>query len=97
MKHNGREIIIEYLPFPKKAQGACSGIIGECQTCYIILIDSTRHPLQQRHTLGHELAHLFLNHLEEHHRPVREKEREANKLAWYYYRKYKAGDLEAGP
>lgn len=90
MTHNGREIVVEYIPFPKGVQGYVKGAVTERTTDYLILIDSTRHPQAQRHTLGHELAHIFLNHFNQPGRPVKDQEREAKRDAWHYYRQYKA-------
>ena len=94
MTHNGREIEIMYQAFPQELRGRVTGLTSaKFEGKYIILIDSTRPPLQQRFTLGHELAHICLNHFEQPDRPVREQEREANRQAWNYYRMYKAGQL----
>ena len=87
MKHNGKDIIVKYLPFPESVQGYCSGLVTECDTRYIVAIDSTRSKQKQRHTLGHELAHIYLNHFSD--RSIAEQEREANSKAWHYYRIYK--------
>ena len=95
MTHNGREIQIRYQEFPQEIRGAVYGITtAKVEGLYIILIDSTRHPITQRQSLWHELAHVFLNHFEQHDRPLKEQEREANKKSWEYYRRYKAGTLE---
>lgn len=95
MTHNGKPVEIRYQEFPQELQGAISGIVtAKFPQKYIILIDSTRPPLVQRHTIGHELAHLYLNHLDDHDRPVMDQEREANARAWEFYRRYRAGDLE---
>lgn len=85
---------VRYEEFPKELRGGILGFTtAKFNDCYIIAIDSTRHPLTQRHTLGHELAHIYLDHLEQPGRNVREQEREANRAAWYFYRQYKAGNL----
>ena len=98
MKHNGRIIEIRYQDFPLELQGAIPGFVtAKFEDRYIIVIDSTRAAIVQRHTLGHELAHIFLNHHDQHDRPIKEQEREANDHAWHYYREYKSGRLEAGP
>ncbi len=94
MIHHGKPVEIRYIAFPEEVQGACGGFLTESSTKYIIAIDSTRAPLQQRQTLGHELAHLFLDHLEQRDRPVMIQEAEAREMAWTYYRAYKSGALE---
>ena len=89
MQHKGKEVKVKYLPFPLEVQGKCTGFLSERTSCYLIGIDSTRTPQQQRHTLGHELAHLFLDHLDRHDQPIADQEAEANRMAWYYYREWK--------
>ena len=87
-RHNGKEVIIDYIPFPENLQGVVYGMISEDRDSYIILIDSTRHPLMQRRATGHELAHLCLDHLH-NGKPAAENEREANARSWEFYRRYK--------
>lgn len=94
MTYNGKQIVIDYIPFPENIQGCVYGMIAEGKTSYIILIDSTRSALTQRRAIGHELAHLYLNHFQSG-KPVAEKELEANKRAWDFYRQYKSGTLPA--
>lgn len=97
MTHNGKPVEILYQEFPQELRGEITGLVtAKFQDKYIILIDSTRHPITQRQTLGHELAHIFLNHLDQHDRPIKEQEQEAGRATWYYYREYKAGRLGAG-
>ena len=92
MQHNGKKVEIIFMAFPEDAQ-CVPGLLMESRACYKILIDSTRPPQTQRHTLGHELAHLYLDHLDQHDRNIWEQEREANQYAWKFYREYKAGRL----
>ena len=95
MTHNCKEVRIKYLDFPEGIKTMPGFLTGSSDLAYwCIAINSRMHPQTQRHTLGHELAHLFLNHLDQHDRTVMEQEAEANKFAWHYYREYKAGRLE---
>lgn len=97
MTHNGKTVEIRYQEFPQELRGEIPGLVtAKFSDKYIILIDSTQHPIVQRHTLGHELAHIYLNHLEQHDRPIKEQEREAGREAWHYYREFKAGRLGTG-
>ena len=95
MTHNGKEVRIKFIPFPEGIETLPGFLTGSCKIDYwLIAINSRLHPLTQRHALGHELAHLFLDHLEQD-KPIWEQEAEANKMAWYFYREYKAGRLES--
>lgn len=85
---NEKEVLIDYIPFPENVQGFVYGMIAEQKHRYIILIDSTRCGLVQRRAIGHELAHLCLNHLH-NGKPAAENEREANARTWEFYRRYK--------
>jgi Zn-dependent peptidase ImmA (M78 family) len=87
-----KTIRLVYLPFPESIRGKLQGIAEKNKEGFIIAIDSTRAPLIQRRTLGHELAHIFLNHYEQA-RPVALQEKEADFRAWEFYRAYKAGNL----
>lgn len=89
MEHNGKPVKITYLPFPVEVQGSIPGFLMECKTCYKIGIDITQPLQRQRHALAHELAHLYLDHLNQHDRPVMEQEAEAHRQAWHFYRKWK--------
>ena len=93
MKHNGKEIRIKYLVFPIEVQGAVAGFTREFENSYLVGIDSTRAAIVQRHTLGHELAHIFLDHIDQHDRSVMEQEAEADREAWNYYRAYRDNRL----
>lgn len=95
MTYKGRNIEIRYKVFPEEVQGYCSGFVSaKFKSKYIVVIDSTRTPLHQRKALGHELAHIFLDHLYQKDRPIPEIEAEAERNAWKYYRLYKAGALD---
>ncbi len=94
MKHNGKEIRIKFFEFPIEVQGSVRGFAKAFDNSYTIAIDSSRAEIVQRHTLGHELAHIFLNHHEQD-RPVMEQEAEADREAWNYYRAYRDNRLNA--
>lgn len=106
MTHKGKAVQIRQVAFPVECHNVVYGFLTEDQTGYYIYIDKDRHPLQKRRALGHELAHLFLDHLEQDPTIItttdgqtitnkRNKaiETEANREAWKYYRLYKAGQL----
>lgn len=93
MTHNGKPVRIEYAPFPAALRDAVKGISSADPSGYFILIDSTRGAQQRRHTLGHELAHVYLNHLEGAGTALADAEREARANAWRFYRLYKQGLL----
>jgi hypothetical protein len=96
LSHNGKSIKIKYVSFPKELQGFAGGFVSEKRDSrYLIVIDRTRIPLLQRKALGHELAHIYMNHFDQDKRPVQDIEKEANINAWKYYRLYKSGSLEA--
>lgn len=94
MQHNGKEVKIKYVPFPLDIQGKIFGALKECSDYWLIVIDSTRCKLHQRKTLGHELAHLFLDHLDQFDRDIRDIEWEAQKMSWTFYKAYISGLLE---
>ena len=95
LTHNGKEVVIEYTPFPESIRGKVKGFLSASVKfdCWLICIDSELSPQAQRHCLGHELAHLFLDHLDSK-KPIPEIEAEANRRAWEFYRAYKNGKLE---
>lgn len=95
MQHKGKEVRIRYLPFPATVQGSIFGFLSERNSCYLIGIDSTRTRQKQRQTLGHELAHLFLDHLDRHDLSIKELEAEADEMSWYYYSAYRSGIIES--
>lgn len=90
--HDGKRVKIMFLPFPVEA---CGGFLTDCGEHWLIGINCDRCALLQRHSLGHELAHLFLGHLDDDQRgrPIREVEAEADVLAWSFYRAYRDGTL----
>ena len=88
MEHNGKPIEVRYQEFPQELRGVVKGLAtAKFESKYIILIDSTQHAQTQRYTLGHELAHICLNHFESK-KPIADLEREASERAWEYYRLY---------
>jgi len=90
-----RKVKIIRTPFPEIIQGNVYGVLTENRTKdgFLIVIDSSRAPIVQRHTLGHELAHLFCDHFYSG-REINDMERESNSLAWHYYRLYRDGMLQ---
>ena len=88
MKHNGKEIVIEYDAFPDGVRKLIKAYVAEDTDAYLIGIDTHNAAIVQRFALGHELAHVFLGHLDSS-KPKAVQEREANKNAWKYYRLYR--------
>lgn len=102
MTHNGKEIRIIYASFPVKT---CGGATIRRPAEYLVLVNESVTPIQQRHALGHELAHIYLGHLEKAAGLAADSagivedyalECEANRHAWAFYRAYRDGDLQAG-
>ncbi len=93
MRHNGKKIRIKHVDFPIDLQGIFGGFAIVDKEEYFIGIDSSRAGIVQRYVLGHELAHVFLNHHEQHDKPIAEQEAEARKEAWNYYRAYRDNRL----
>lgn len=90
MKHNGKTIEIVFAPFPK---GKIHGAVKECSDRYLIVIDSACCRIAQYKALGHELAHVFLNHFDTE-KLIMEVEAEARARSWEFYHLYKSGALE---
>ena len=84
MTHNGKSIRIVYLPLP----GQVHGVTAESDKDYLVAINEQSAAITQRHTIGHELAHIFLDHFD-NSKPIQDVEREANREAWHFYRIYK--------
>lgn len=84
MKHNGKEIKIVFMQLPESVYG----VTLDSNDGLIVFINNSASSIVQRHAIGHELAHIFLDHFSSN-RQLRELEREANKAAWYYYRVFK--------
>jgi len=85
---SGQPVRIIFADFPQDIQGKVRGVTRATAKGYTVLIDSSRPAQTQRHTIGHELAHIFLKHFEISS-DIAAIEREANKKAWHYYRLYK--------
>ena len=92
LTHNDKEIVIEFTKLPETVNGITGDI--EDSGYYLVLINSAKTPQRQRRAIGHELAHIFLDHFAQGERPLQEIEREANKRAWEFYRAYKNERLE---
>ena len=88
MTHNGKEVRIVYLALP---DGVC-GAANEDDDYYLVVINQSLADITKRRALGHELCHVFRDHLAGD-RPIREVEEEADRLAWDYYRAYRDNRL----
>lgn len=91
MIYKGKTIEVNKLDLPAGIFGATA--CNEAEAKYQVYINGSVAGIVQRHTLGHELAHIFLGHFESD-LPLWAKEREAEEKAWDYYRAYKAGLLD---
>ncbi|MCR4606690.1 MAG: ImmA/IrrE family metallo-endopeptidase [Oscillospiraceae bacterium] len=95
MTYKGKTIVLLDEDIPQKLKRLFRGITIVCADEYIIVIDRAAAPIVQRFILGHELAHIYMNHFDRKHNHVdgllrdKECERQANKQAWYYYRLYR--------
>lgn len=85
MNCKGKNITVHFEPFPEQLRGVISGIVVDCGNQWAVSIDSTRSRQRQRMALGHELAHIFLGHLDNAARTTAFQEAEARRFAWYYY------------
>ena len=87
---DGKRITFQQVPFPKIAQGIIFAATADLGNEYRVTLDSTRPRRDQRRSLGHELAHVFLGHFE---RPKgtdpEELEEEANRTAARFYVAYR--------
>ena len=90
MHKNGKPIEIRFESFPEDLRGKIYGLSKDTGRSYLILIDSTQDTQTQRRAIGHELAHVFLNHHGQTGRPVKELEKEAAEMATHFYREYEA-------
>lgn len=101
MQHNGKEIEIKYTDFPDNIHGFVRGFVLDDGKTYLICVDNRNAAITKRFTLGHELAHIYLNHEmpnlsaynAELRKELRSIEHEANKAAWNYYRAYRDNRL----
>lgn len=90
-----RSVKIEFAPFPERFRGIIRGyatVITEREK-YLIVVDSTRAPIVQRRTIGHELAHVFRGHFDTK-LSIEFVEKDASRHAWEYYRLYRDGLLD---
>ena len=76
-------------PFPPEVGTSCNGICIEVDDGYILAVNVNACDLHRRHAFGHEMAHIVLDHLNQHQRGILEIEAEANAIAWDMYRKYR--------
>ena len=88
----GKPVKIVYKAFPQQLQGKVRGLTSARPDCYLVIIDNSRPAEDQRQTLGHELAHIYLNHIDSS-RPTKELEREANERAGEFYSLLREGLL----
>ena len=86
MTHNGKRIIIYRVHFPEEIRENVRGMVSEDTDKYYILINSTLSEEEQQHALGHELAHIFLGHVDQGRANDPEAEAEADHEAEKYYR-----------
>ena len=72
------------------------GFVTERKEWFVILINKSLCPLMKQRTIGHELAHLMLGHLEQPTETfsLQAAETAAERQAWHYYSKYKKGDFK---
>lgn len=89
----GKTIEIYYAPIPDQDGIRTRGMAYKEDGVYKVFISTSISIIQQHHTLGHELAHVFCGHLEEKDPDRTAQEREANQKAWDYYNAYVSGDL----
>ncbi len=72
---------IYYVPFPESCRGAVKGMCQQLSADrFRILIDSSLTELQQRESLAHEKAHIYLFHFDSD-LPIEELENEADEIA----------------
>lgn len=83
----GKDIVIYRTIFPEQLRSRVRGMTERDGDVYSVLIDGSQPDAVQQHTLGHELAHIFLNHFDEN-RTGKAAEDEADAAAGYYYSKY---------
>lgn len=73
---------IRYKPFPAELHGEICGMVGgKPGGMLTVLIDSTLSDEEQKRTLKHELAHIFLEHLNQEDRTYKDVEAEADAAA----------------
>lgn len=84
---DGKPVTFRLLPFPPEAQGIGGGTVATAAG-YLIAINSNRPRRDQRRALGHELSHIWKRHFDRPEEPIEQIEREANRNAARYYRRY---------
>ena len=94
--HNDKYVRVLFRHFPKLDDEAVSpmdgAIIQDNKTTDIIIFINTDRPLhEQQITVGHELAHLLENHLEEENRytDIVKLEKAADADSQYFYKWFK--------
>lgn len=89
MTRNGKRIIIYHFPIPEgQTSEDLHGLVGEDANKYYILVNSSLTEEEQQAALGHELAHIFLGHLDDERSNDQEAEAEADREAGKYYQLY---------
>ena len=103
--HHNKPIRIKYTEFQEEIRGNITGFTVGGKEDYLVVIDSTLPQEQQQYVLGHELAHIFLNHFDNgggaeirkvaagEYTVPEELEAEAYRNAWNYYNLYINGKL----
>lgn len=86
-----KQFELVFYPFPCEHIGGC--LTTNSDGSYLIVINSSLDEEQQHLSIGHELAHLFLNHLESD-LPSSTKEEQAEKYSKFYYNLWKEGTFD---
>ena len=90
---HGRTVEIYYVPFPDEEGTVTRGLAVKDKEMYKIYINSGISRILQKHTLGHELAHVFCGHLDTENPDRAAQEKEADQKAWDYFDAYTHGKL----
>ena len=85
---DGKEIRVVFATFPK-GEGDIHGGTVLTPEGYLIAVNSNSPRRKQRHTLGHELAHIFLAHFDLATGTLRKIEKEADAAAYRFYLRYR--------
>lgn len=91
--YNGRAIDVIVKSFPPAIQGKVKGAATIDGNRYIVMVDGSRTAQEQRLTIGHELAHIYLGHLDDPGGDVAGMEAQAAALAPRYATQYERGQL----
>ena len=89
----GRTVEIYYVPIPDEEGTVTRGLAVKDKEMYKIYINSGISRILQKHTLGHELAHVFCGHLDTENPDRAAQEKEADQKAWDYFDAYTHGKL----